>query len=448
MNLQTAPIEDAIAAIGRGEIVVVVDERDRQNDGRLILAADAVTHEKIAFLVRHTSGLICSAITERRADELELPLMVARSTESQRTASAITVDAVAGTTTGISAHDRAATIRSLADPATRAVDLARPGHVQLLRAADGGVLRRAGHTEAAVDLARLAGREPAGVLAEVVSADGRSMARGAELEAFASDHGLMLVTIADLIAYRRRRETLVHQVAKALLPTRAGEFTCYAYEAVLDHETHLAFVMGEPSAQKSTLVRVHSECLTGDVLRSLRCDCGEQLEQAMAQVAHAGAGVVVYLRGHEGRGIGIVHKLRAYALQDRGFDTVDANVALGLPIDGRDYGVAAQILLDLGVRRMRLLTNNPAKRDGLDGFGLEITGRVPLETRPTRENLSYLNTKRVRLGHLLNDPALRAPTGAARGRPPGSRAIPAVDSLGFASETGGLRGRDRGGRAS
>ncbi|MDA8292654.1 MAG: bifunctional 3,4-dihydroxy-2-butanone-4-phosphate synthase/GTP cyclohydrolase II [Actinomycetota bacterium] len=404
--MHTASIDQAIAAIGRGEIVVVLDDEDRENEGDLILAADAVTPENVAFFVRHTSGLICAAISEARADELELPLMVARNTESQRTAFAITVDAVAGTTTGISAADRAATIRRLADPATRAVDLARPGHVHVLRARDGGVLRRAGHTEASVDLARLAGREPAGVLAEVVSSDGLSMARGDELEAFADRHGLLLVTIADLVAYRRRSETLVRRLARARLPTRVGEFTCYAYESVIDHETHLALVMGEPGAHESVLVRVHSECLTGDVFGSLRCDCGEQLEQAMARVADAGVGVVVYLRGHEGRGIGIVHKLQAYELQDRGFDTVDANVELGLPVDSREYGVGAQILLDLGVRKMRLMTNNPAKRGGLDGFGLEITERVPLEARPTSENRGYLNTKRVRLGHLLVDSGL------------------------------------------
>ena len=408
MSVGTASIEAAIAAIGHGEIVVVLDDEGRENEGDLILAADAVTPEKIAFFVRHTSGLICAVLNEARADELELPLMVTRNTESQRTAFAVTVDAVAGTTTGISAFDRATTIRCLAGLSTRALDLARPGHVHVLRAREGGVLCRAGHTEAAVDLARLAGRAPAGVLAEVVSADGLSMARRPELEAFAGRHGLLLVTIADLIAYRRRSETLVRQVARARLPTRAGEFICYAYESVIEHETHLAFVTGVPSAHDSVLVRVHSECLTGDVFGSLRCDCGSQLEQAMAQVADAGVGVVVYLRGHEGRGIGIAHKLRAYELQDRGFDTVDANIELGLPIDSREYSIGAQILLDLGVRKIRLMTNNPAKRGGLGGFGLEITERVPLEIRPTKENRSYLHTKRVRLGHLLADPSLDA----------------------------------------
>ncbi len=409
MSVWRASIDDAIAAIGRGEIVVVLDDEDRENEGDLIVAADAVTPEQMAFFIRYTSGLICAVLSEERADELELPLMVAANTESQRTAFAITVDARAGTTTGISAFDRAATIRCLADPATRVADLARPGHVHVLRARNGGVLRRAGHTEAAVDLARLSGRAPAGVLAEVVSADGLAMARRPELEAFAARHGLLLVTIADLIAYRRRSETLVRQVARARVPTRAGEFTCYAYESVIEHETHLAFVMGEPAAHESVLVRVHSECVTGDVFGSLRCDCGQQLDQAMAQVASAGAGVVVYLRGHEGRGIGIVNKLHAYELQDEGLDTVDANLELGLPVDRREYGIGAQILRDLGVRKMRLMTNNPAKREALDGFGLEITERVPLEIPPTEENLNYLNTKRLRLGHLLAAAGLGEP---------------------------------------
>ena len=404
--MRAAPVEEAIAAIRRGEIVVALDDEGRENEGDLIVAADSVTPEKIAFFVRHTSGLICAAMSEARADELELPLMVAHNTGPQRTAFAITVDAAVGTTTGISAPDRAATVRCLADPAARAHDLARPGHVHVLRACAGGVLRRAGHTEAAVDLARLAGREPVGVLAEVVSADGLSMARGDELGAFAAQHGLLVVTIADLVAYRRRHEALVRRVATARLPTRVGEFTCYSYESVFEGEAHLALAMGELHPDDSVLVRVHSECLTGDVFGSLRCDCGEQLGQAMARVVSAGAGVVVYLRGHEGRGIGIVGKLRAYELQDRGYDTVDANVALGLPVDDREYGTAAQILLDLGVQRVRLLTNNPAKRRGLEGFGVEVLERVPLETRPNRENLRYLNTKRARLGHLLAGPGL------------------------------------------
>jgi 3,4-dihydroxy 2-butanone 4-phosphate synthase/GTP cyclohydrolase II len=402
----TAAIEEAIAAIGRGEIVLVVDDEDRENEGDLILAADAATPEKLAFFIRYTSGLICTAITEQRADELNLRLMVERNTESQRTAFTVTVDAIVGTTTGISATDRAVTVRALVDPSTRPADLARPGHLHVLRARDGGVLRRAGHTEAAVDLARLAGCSPAGVLAEVITEDGLGMASRDELVTFADKHGLLLVSVADLIRYRRQNETLVRRAAKARLPTKFGEFTCYAYESVLEHETHLAFVIGEPKEDESVLVRVHSECITGDIFGSLRCDCGGQLEQSLDKIAKAGVGVVVYLRGHEGRGIGIVDKLRAYDLQDRGYDTVDANIELGLPIDSREYGIGAQILLDLGVRKMRIMTNNPAKRGGLEGFGLEIVERVPIETRPNSENVTYLNTKRTRLGHLLSDPTI------------------------------------------
>ena len=408
--MRTSPVEEAIDAVRRGEIVIVVDDEARENEGDLVLAAEHVTPEKLAFFVRHTSGLICASITAQRADELELPLMVAHNTESQRTAFTVTIDAIRGTTTGISATDRAATVRALVDRSTRPVDLARPGHLHVLRARDGGVLCRAGHTEAALDLARLAGLAPAGVLAEVVTADGLEMARRDELEVFASEHRLVLVTIADLVRHRRTSETLVRRVANARLPTPFGEFTCYAYDSMIEHETHLAFVVGTPSPDESVLVRVHSECLTGDVFRSLRCDCGEQLELAMEQIATAGVGVVVYLRGHEGRGIGIVDKLHAYELQDGGLDTVDANVELGLPVDSREYGIGAQILLDLGVRKMRIMTNNPAKRGGLEGFGLEITERVPLETRPNEENVTYLHTKRERLGHLLSDPLLRGPS--------------------------------------
>ncbi|MGC8628059.1 MAG: bifunctional 3,4-dihydroxy-2-butanone-4-phosphate synthase/GTP cyclohydrolase II [Acidimicrobiales bacterium] len=406
MSVQGAPVEEVLAAIGRGEIVVVLDDEGRENEGDLVVAAGTVTPEKIAFFVRYTSGFICTAMSEERADELGLPLMVAHNTEPQRTAFAVTVDAAVGTTTGISATERAATARRLADPSARARDFTRPGHVHVLRARAGGVLCRAGHTEAAVDLARLAGREPVGVLAEVVSADGLSMARGDELEAFAARHGLLVVTIADLVGYRRRSEALVRRVATARLPTRVGEFTCYSYESLFGGEAHLALAMGELHPDESVLVRVHSECLTGDVFGSLRCDCGEQLGQAMARVAAAGAGVVVYLRGHEGRGIGILDKLRAYELQERGYDTVDANVELGLPVDGRDYGAAAQILLDLGVHKVRLLTNNPAKCAALEGFGVKVIERVPLEIPPNKENLTYLKTKRDRLGHLLASPSL------------------------------------------
>jgi 3,4-dihydroxy 2-butanone 4-phosphate synthase/GTP cyclohydrolase II len=357
----------------------------------------------MAFFVRHTSGLICASITSERADELDLPLMVARNTESQRTAFTVTVDYRNGTTTGISATDRALTARALVDPDTRPADLSRPGHLHVLRAREGGVLKRAGHTEAAVDLARLAGLEPAGVLCEVVTDDGLGMARLPDLEAFAARHGLLLITIADLIRHRRQTERLVRRTAEARLPTEYGEFRCVAYESVIDHETHLAFVMGEPAGEENVLVRVHSECLTGDVFGSRRCDCGAQLHTALRLIADARLGAVVYLRGHEGRGIGIAHKLQAYELQDGGLDTVDANVELGLPVDSREYGIGAQILVDLGITTMRLLTNNPAKRGGLEGFGLTIVERVPIHTTPNEENIRYLRTKRDRLGHLLDE---------------------------------------------
>ncbi|MDA8294005.1 MAG: bifunctional 3,4-dihydroxy-2-butanone-4-phosphate synthase/GTP cyclohydrolase II [Actinomycetota bacterium] len=396
-----APVEEAIAAVGRGEIVVVVDDEDRENEGDLIMAADAATPEKVAFFLAHTSGVICVPLTPERVDELDLPLMVTANTEAQRTAFTVSVDARFGTTTGISADDRATTIRALADPATRPVDLNRPGHIFPLRYRAGGVLKRAGHTEAAVDLARAAGRAPVGVLCEVVSADKRSMARLPELEAFAEEHGLLLISIADLIRYRHRNEKLVRRLASARLPTELGEFTAVAYESVLDGEQHLALVLGDVSGVGDVLVRVHSECLTGDVLGSLRCDCGPQLHAAMETIAAEGRGVVVYLRGHEGRGIGLGHKLRAYSLQEEGFDTVDANLELGLPADSREYGIGAQILVDLGVTTMRLMTNNPTKYGGLEGFGLDIVERVPLQTRANPENIEYLRTKRERMGHLL-----------------------------------------------
>ena len=394
-------IEEAVAAVGRGEIVVVVDDEDRENEGDLIMAAEHATPEKIAFFVKHTSGLICAPVTNQRADELSLPLMVAHNTESQRTAFTVTVDYRHGTTTGISAFDRAKTIRSLIDPGTRPDDLTRPGHIHVLRARDGGVLKRAGHTEATVDLARMAGLYPAGVLCELVTADGMGMARLPELELFATRHDLCLISIADLIRYRRQREKLVVRIAEARVPTEWGEFTCYAYQSVLDQETHLAFVLGAPQGEDNVLVRVHSECLTGDVFGSMRCDCGHQLNAAMAKIAEAGMGVLVYLRGHEGRGIGIHNKLLAYQLQDDGLDTVEANLRLGLPADSREYGIGSQILVDLGITTMRYMTNNPAKYGGLEGYGLEMVERVPLESVPNPENLRYLRTKREKMGHLL-----------------------------------------------
>jgi 3,4-dihydroxy 2-butanone 4-phosphate synthase/GTP cyclohydrolase II len=394
-------VEKAIAAIGRGEMVVVVDDEDRENEGDLIMAAEFATPDAIAFFLQHTSGVICIPLEGDRLDELELPLMVSNNTESQRTAFTVTVDYRHGTTTGISAADRAATIQALIDPATRPDDLARPGHILPLRYREGGVLKRAGHTEAAVDMARMAGLYPAGVLCEIVNEDKTEMARQPELRVFAAEHGLHMVSIADLVRYRRQKEKLVRRIAEARIPTPQGEFTCYAYESVLDGETHLAFVKGAVQGEDNVLVRVHSECLTGDVFGSLRCDCGPQLDAAMRRIADEGLGVVVYLRGHEGRGIGLANKLRAYLLQEQGRDTVDANLELGQHSDSREYGVGAQILVDLGITTMRLLTNNPAKRGGLAGYGLEIVERVPLETTPNPENIEYLRTKRERMGHML-----------------------------------------------
>ncbi|HEY2430155.1 MAG TPA: bifunctional 3,4-dihydroxy-2-butanone-4-phosphate synthase/GTP cyclohydrolase II [Acidimicrobiales bacterium] len=396
-----ATIEQAVAAIGRGEIVVVVDDEDRENEGDLIMAAEFATPTKIAFFVKHTSGLICAPVTEHRADELDLPLMVSANTEAQRTAFTVTVDYRHGTSTGISAADRSATIRALIEPGTKPSDFNRPGHIHVLRAKDGGVLKRAGHTEAAVDLARLAGLYPAGVLCEIVTEDGMEMARRPELERFAEKHGLVMISIADLIRHRRQSEKLVRRVAEARIPTPWGDFTAYAYENLLNGDQHVAFVKGAVQGEDNVLVRVHSECLTGDVFSSLKCDCGAQLDAAMRRISEENLGVVVYLRGHEGRGIGIAHKLKAYALQDAGYDTVDANVELGLPVDNREYGIGAQILVDLGITTMRLMTNNPTKRGGLEGFGLEMVERVPLETEPNPENIAYLRTKKERMGHLL-----------------------------------------------
>jgi 3,4-dihydroxy 2-butanone 4-phosphate synthase/GTP cyclohydrolase II len=396
-----ATIEEAIEQLKRGGMIVVVDDEDRENEGDLIMAAEDVTAESMAFFLEHTSGVFCSPLEAARADELDLPLMVVANTEAQRTAFTVTVDYRHGTTTGISAADRAATIRALIDPTTKASDLNRPGHIFPLRYRAGGVLKRAGHTEATVDLCRLAGKFPSGVLCEIVTKDKSDMARLPELEAFAEEHGLPLVTIADLIRYRRKHEKLVRRVAEASLPTVHGDFNAVVYESVLDGEQHMALVYGDLSNASDVLVRVHSECLTGDALGSLRCDCGPQLQGALAKVANEGAGVIVYLRGHEGRGIGLGHKIRAYALQETGVDTVDANTELGLPVDSREYGIGAQILVDLGITSMRLLTNNPAKYGGLEGFGLNIVERVSLESVPTAFNIDYLRTKRERMGHLL-----------------------------------------------
>jgi 3,4-dihydroxy 2-butanone 4-phosphate synthase/GTP cyclohydrolase II len=400
-DMPFARIEDAVAAYARGEILVVVDDEDRENEGDLIMAAEFATPEKVAFFLHHTSGYLCAPITEERAAELDLPLMVQSNTESQRTACLVTVAYRHGTSTGISSHDRCATVRALCDPATRPGDLARPGHINPLMAREGGVLKRAGHTEATIDLCRMAGLYPAGLLCEVVDDDKRDMARVPELERFAEKHGLLMISIADLVRYRRQNEKLVRRIAEARIPTKWGDFTCYAYESLLDGEQHVALVKGTVSGEDDVLVRVHSECLTGDVFGSLRCDCGVQLDSAMQLINEAGHGVVVYLRGHEGRGVGIGHKIRAYSLQEKGRDTVEANLELGLPSDSREYGIGAQILVDLGITTMRIITNNPSKYGGLEGFGLEITERVPTIVVANPENIAYLRTKRDKMGHLL-----------------------------------------------
>jgi 3,4-dihydroxy 2-butanone 4-phosphate synthase/GTP cyclohydrolase II len=396
-----APVEDIIASVGRGEMVIMVDDQDRENEGDLIVAADAATPEQVGFMLRHTSGIICLSVTGERLDELDLPMMVARNTDLRRTAFTVSIDAREGTTTGISAADRWRTIQAVLDAGTRPQDLARPGHLYPLRYEPGGVLKRAGHTETAVDLAQLAGRYPAGVLAEIMNDDG-TVAKLPELERFAKEHRLLIGTIADLIAYRRQHEKLVERVVEARIPTDHGTFTAVGYRSLVDDRQHIALVMGEIGDGESVLVRVHSECLTGDVFGSLRCDCGDQLDQAMARVAEEGRGVVLYIRGHEGRGIGLLHKLAAYKLQDEGLDTVDANVNLGLPVDARDYGVGAQILYDLGVRTMRLMTNNPTKRAGIEGYGLSILEQVPLSVDANDENRDYLRAKATRLGHQMD----------------------------------------------
>jgi 3,4-dihydroxy 2-butanone 4-phosphate synthase / GTP cyclohydrolase II len=398
-------IDRAIEEIAAGRAVVVVDDEDRENEGDLIAAASRATPELVAFMVRHTSGVLCVPMQSKTLDRLGLPPMTSKNEDAKQTAYTVSVDARRGITTGISAADRAHTIRVLADSATEPYELTRPGHVFPLRAVDGGVLRRTGHTEAAVDLATLAGLTPAGVIAEIVDDDG-SMARMPRLFGFAKEHGLAIVSIADLVAYRRRHETTVERVADARLPTAHGEWRAIGYRSMLDGAELVALVMGDVAADggENVLVRAHSECLTGDVFGSLRCDCGPQLDAAMSIVATEGRGVVLYLRGHEGRGIGLLRKLHAYELQDAGADTIDANLELGLPADARDYGTGAQVLVDLGVRSMRLLSNNPAKRAGLEGWGLRIVGRVPLPTHANPDNLRYLTTKRDRMGHDLQLP--------------------------------------------
>jgi len=396
-----ASIEDAVAAFRRGDIIIVVDDADRENEGDLTIAAEKVTPAAINFMMTHGRGLICLPMTAERLDTLQIPLQVPAQQNSTQfeTAFCIGIEAKKGTTTGISAADRATTIRTAIAPKTTAADLARPGHVFPLRARDGGVLVRAGQTEAAVDLARIAGLYPAGVICEIASRDG-SMARVPELSRFARKHGLLMITVADLISYRMRTEGLVQKIAEADLPTRHGLFRIHGYESRLDRETHVALVCGDVGRGAGVLVRVHSKCLTGDTFHSARCDCGQQLETAMARIAAEGRGVLLYLN-QEGRGIGLANKLRAYALQDQGLDTVEANERLGFKADQRDYGIGAQILRDLGVRSMRLLTNNPRKFVGLEGYGLSVESTVPLEVPVPPETRAYLRTKKRRLGHRL-----------------------------------------------
>ncbi len=394
-------IEQAIEDLKNGKIVIVADDEDRENEGDLVCAAELVTPETINFMTLHGRGLICLALTGDRCDQLGLPQMTERNTEDQSTAFTVSIDAERrfGVTTGISASDRATTIHVAINPATVPTDLRRPGHIFPLRAHPGGVLQRVGQTEASVDLARLAGLVPAGVICEILSADG-SMARRPELEVFAKEHGLTFVTVAQLVAYRLQTERLVHRVAEARLPTEFGEFTVIAYRNDVDKAEHVALVKGEVTGQPNVLVRMHSKCLTGDVFGSRRCDCGPQLHAAMELVAQEGRGVIVYL-DQEGRGIGLLNKIRAYALQDSGADTVQANQRLGFAPDLRNYGIGAQILRDLGLSSIRVMTNNPRKLVGLEGYGLEIVERVPLVADPTRDNLDYLRTKRDKLGHLL-----------------------------------------------
>ncbi|MDI6872927.1 bifunctional 3,4-dihydroxy-2-butanone-4-phosphate synthase/GTP cyclohydrolase II [Candidatus Solincola sp.] len=394
-------IEEAIEEIRAGRIIIVVDDEDRENEGDFVMAAEKVTPEAINFMAKYGRGLICMPCIASRLDELNIHPMVADNTSTHETAFTVSIGAKGKITTGISAYDRAVTIKTVLDPNTRPEDISKPGHVFPLRAREGGVLRRAGHTEAAVDLARLAGLYPAGVICEIMNEDG-TMARVPQLVEIKKRFGLKMITIEDLIRYRNRKEKLVRRVAEVRMPTQYGEFTAIGYESLVDGRCHLALVKGEVAGQENVLVRVHSECLTGDVFGSLRCDCGLQLRKALQMIEEEGRGVLLYIIGHEGRGIGLPHKLRAYELQEEGKDTVEANLELGFPPDARDYGIGAQILQDLGLTTMRLLTNNPAKRVGLEGYGLKVVERIPLVVEPCEENYAYLKAKKEKLNHLLD----------------------------------------------
>jgi 3,4-dihydroxy 2-butanone 4-phosphate synthase/GTP cyclohydrolase II len=403
-NPPFSTIEEAIEDIRDGRMVVVCDAEDRENEGDLTMAAQFITPDAINFMATHGRGLICLALTGQRCDELGLDLMAAKNESPFQTAFTVSIEAREGITTGISAHDRAHTVQVAIDPGTRPHDLVQPGHIFPLKAKEGGVLERTGQTEAAVDLARLAGLNPSGVICEVMNDDG-TMARVPDLERYTQKHGLKMVTVADLIAYRRRNDKLIERVVEAGLPTKFGDFTVVGFRSLVDDKHHVAMVKGEIEGMEDVLVRVHSECLTGDVFHSLRCDCGQQLEDALARIEHEGRGVLLYL-AQEGRGIGLLNKLRAYRLQEDGLDTVDANMKLGLPADLRDYGIGAQILVDLGLTSIRLLTNNPKKIVGLEGYGLTVTDQVPIEHPPGEHNREYLRAKKERLGHMLHHQGL------------------------------------------